>query len=713
MRNNRELSPVGIISIFCTASAVACGPNFPNCLLDNGDAAVTQAPVAVFTQEIERLSPTNAVPFKVKGLPADELDYREAVMRLDLKEVAETARHGAGVSQADLAAYRKAREAMFDYDQARGPAPRWDDREARKPRSAFVAPVVPEFRGVAREFSDYLQGSIRWYQGQTNAAIGAWSALLARPLEERHQRSTWAAFMLGKAYLGQRKWAEAVTHFQLVRRLAREGLADDLGLAASSYGWEARAELDRKNTGRALALYLDQLATGDDTAMDSLKYVAEHAWDLPAERQAELVRNAPARRVLVAYALSQQATSGGLMSKACRAFLAAVEAAGLPLMEEADRLAWAAYRAGDMTLAGRFLVLAPRDSVMTQFLESKLLLRQGREQEAMETMARLARLLPERTARHGDLPMYGEDFPVWELCREPLGDRLRGELGVLHLARREFVQALDQLYRGGYWEDAAYVAERVLTSGELQAYVDKNCPEEALAPRASQAQRPDGDEPPVAGDGLRYVLGRRLVRAGAYAQARPYLPPELRPVLAAYARHQRVGNDAHASRAQRADALWKAACIARYVGMELMGTEVDPDWTLYQGAYECAVLSGLRARPGWAVRVPASAKELELARQSAPTPYSRFHYRAIAHNLAWRAALLMPDESAPTAEVLCTAGGWLIRDFERGDADRFYKALVKRCGQTTALGRQAGKLHWFPDRKVDRKKLLDDATEAR
>ena len=63
--------------------------------------------------------------------------------------------------------------------------------------------------------------------------------------------------------------------------------------------------------------------------------------------------------------------------------------------------------------------------------------------------------------------------------------------------------------------------------------------------------------------------------------------------------------------------------------------------------------------------------------------------------------------------MLCTAGGWLIRDFERGDADRFYKALVKRCGQTTALGRQAGKLHWFPDRKVDRKKLLDDATEAR
>ena len=48
-----------------------------------------------------------------------------------------------------------------------------------------------------------------------------------------------------------------------------------------------------------------------------------------------------------------------------------------------------------------------------------------------------------------------------------------GDLGGLHLARGDFVQALDILLTGRLWEDAAYVAERVLTANELKAYVDK------------------------------------------------------------------------------------------------------------------------------------------------------------------------------------------------------------------------------------------------
>ena len=112
------------------------------------------------------------------------------------------------------------------------------------------------------------------------------------------------------------------------------------------------------------------------------------------------------------------------------------------------------------------------------------------------------------------------------------------------------------------------------------------------------------------------------------------------------------------------------------------------------------------------MQVKPSARELERVQQSAPKPNSRFHYRAIALDLAWRAALLMPDESEQTAEVLCTAGGWL-KNFDRTGADRYYKALVKRCGKTTELGRQADQLRWFPDRTVDRGKLLKAATEIR
>ena len=54
----------------------------------------------------------------------------------------------------------------------------------------------------------------------------------------------------------------------------------------------------------------------------------------------------------------------------------------------------------------------------------------------------------------------------------------------------------------------------------------------------------------------------------------------------------------------------------------------------------------------------------------------------------------MPDGSEDTARMLCAAGEWLrVRDPKA--ADRFYKALVRRCG-TTPLGREADRIHWFP-----------------
>jgi hypothetical protein len=57
----------------------------------------------------------------------------------------------------------------------------------------------------------------------------------------------------------------------------------------------------------------------------------------------------------------------------------------------------------------------------------------------------------------------------------------------------------------------------------------------------------------------------------------------------------------------------------------------------------------------------------------------------------------MPDNSDDTARVLCLAGTWLkLRDPQA--ADRFYKALVRRC-RKTEMGALADKLRWFP--KVD------------
>jgi hypothetical protein len=66
----------------------------------------------------------------------------------------------------------------------------------------------------------------------------------------------------------------------------------------------------------------------------------------------------------------------------------------------------------------------------------------------------------------------------------------------------------------------------------------------------------------------------------------------------------------------------------------------------------------------------------------------------VAAGYAWRAAEGMPDGDEETARVLATGGTW-IKYLDPEAADRFYKALVRRCG-ATALGREADRRRWFP-----------------
>lgn len=60
----------------------------------------------------------------------------------------------------------------------------------------------------------------------------------------------------------------------------------------------------------------------------------------------------------------------------------------------------------------------------------------------------------------------------------------------------------------------------------------------------------------------------------------------------------------------------------------------------------------------------------------------------------WRCAQLLPDNDELTAEALYRGGTFLMNRDPKA-ADRFYKALVRRCGKLP-LSRQADALHWFP-----------------
>jgi len=702
---SREIILIAMIVSLSAGILRACGPFFPNRVLLDGDNVVLKAPIASFRKEIERIKPPvptqfeAVIPTKKGGYYTER--YSQQTATIDVAEV-ENALAGRNLSEEHryniIEKYRAAREVILEYVTGLS---RWQNERkwswrtnkydlAKVPKPQFNAPLIPE--GLPGEFEDYLRGAIFYHQGEPWNAVDAWLDLLNRPVQERLYRSTWAAFMIGKTLL-EAEPAEAIEWFQIVRQLAEEGFVDSLGLASSSLGWEARAALSLEHYERAIGLYVAQMATGDPTAILSLQFAAGKALRSEQEVLEEIARNATARKVITAYVISRRRTWDS--------WLSAVESAEVSAVEEAEQLALASYQMGEMDIAQRWLDVAPPDTILARWVRAKLLLRAGKVPEAAEQLVPIASWLPP-----AQQPRSGYQGA------EAIEIRIRGELGVLHLARRQYIEALDVLLQGGYWEDAAYVAERVLTPDELIEYVNlKWAPlEQTEISEKDYGIIYNANNPNWFRIRIRYLLARRLARIRRWDEARAYYPAKWQERFDAYIQAIRDGENEYISSRGRAAALWKAACITRYEGMELLGTEVEPDWFVYSGNFKRTPASEIRGFDGDTKIVPSTADEQRRLRRNF-VPEKRFHYRYTAAECAWRAAELMPDESDETARVLCIAGSWLkVRDPQA--ADRFYKTLVLRCGKTQ-LGREADKLRWFPKIKIDKNKLLEGSPNAK
>ena len=700
-RLNHKIIVIGMTLSLSAGALQACGPSFPNRVLLGGDNVVLKAPIATFRKEIERIKPP--VPPRFEAVVPSGGQYRQQTAVADVEEL-EKALAQEGVSGSErtkiVSQYRAVREALFDCVQARN---NWCFAEIkgaednRTPEPQFNLPAIPD--GLPGEFEDYLRGAIFYHTGDRAKAIDIWYDLLMRPAKERVYRSTWAAFMIGKALrIIQAQQGLAINWFRYVRELAEEGFADSLGLASSSLGWEAMASLNLDQYDQAMELYVAQMATGDPTAITSLQLTASRV--LGKENPnilAQVAGNPTARRVVTAYVISH----GGLFHskprlERARQWLAAVETADVDVVQEADRLAWAAYQFGEIELAERWVAVSPPNAPIARWIRAKLLLRSGKVPEAAEQLVHITSSFPPvRQPRN----RY--------VRKEPIETQLRGELGVLHLARQQYIEALDVLLQGGYWEDAAYVAECVLSPNELIEYVNLKWP----PPEQTDISEEDygliyyANNPNWFRIRIRYLLARRLARIGRFSEARPYYPVRLHLLFDTYVRATQRGGNTSMPNWERAIALWDAACIARYEGMELLGTEVEPDWFVYKGNFVRKPASDVRGVVVSDELVPSTADELFRLKQNV-VPERRFHYRYIAVEFAWQAADLLPDERDQTARVLCIAGSWLAAK-EPKAADRFYKALVRRCG-TTQLGKEADKIRWFPKVEVDEKTLLQE-----
>ena len=510
---------------------------------------------------------------------------------------------------------------------------------------------------------------------------------------------------------------EAVKYYEQVTALAKNGFADSAGLAVFSLGEEARIWLDRKNYERAIELYLEQFAAGDGSALNSLRFAAARVVvesnSTPMELKA-LALNPRTRPIVTAYLISRHPyndRSEGTNDPDAKSFfdrtdnwLAAVDAAGVPDVESAEQLALAAYQAGNMAAAQKWVTHA-RGSAVAQWLQAKLFLRAGKIDEAAKLLAKVSRKFPrELPGTNAPLnfvqSLFVESDPYSQESTA-IGLQSLGELGVLHLVRREYAEALDALVRSGYWMDAAYVAESVLTTEELKKYVDRNWPPVSPSRQARETRTVDGDwviSSPR--QQIRYLLARRIARETLSPEAVAYYPTNYTDTYTTFLDELHTGRDESLLPDLRAKNLFAAAVLARMDGMELFGTELEPDWAIYGGDFEYGYNWQTRSTNSLTATVNlATEDEIQRASSRPTDPDRRFHYRWQAAALAWAAAQLMPNNTDETARVLCAAGAWL-KDRDPAGADKFYKALVRRC-RKTVLGREADTLRWFPAQSSD------------
>lgn len=626
------------------ALALSCGEYFPNAFLTSGDEIVLKAAPFGFSTLI-----APHVPAQVGTLvPLAKVNYGFVDMQSDDGADLEAARAVPGASLAEFELYQQGRACFLANDQV--------------------------------------------------GARAAWERILALPRAERQWRSTWAAYMLGRSWHKQDP-ARAEQHYAQTRELAAQGLADTLGLATASIGWEARLAYEKRDLPRAIALYLEQAAAKDPTATMSLWRCCNKVHALDDAALGELARTPHGRAIVTAWLVSENRFESELVQPAvvrpaglAPRWIAAIELSGATEVPFADIIAWSAYQSGQFEAARRWAARAGAAAPRAAWITAKLALRDGRVDEAAALLAKAVRAMPPAGPWY---PLSEDGHPEAPADR----DLASGEAGVLLLTAHQYAEALDFFMLGGHWIEAAYVAERVLTTKELTAAVD-----------ARAALRPVDDFATEREQGLRALLGRRLMREGQYALARPYLPADLLPLSERLATCLSDGRSTSRTAGQRAAALTEAARLMRHRGMELVGTELGPDDARSNGGYESEDLLAERKRVEDARVVAVREEESRRAAATAVAPWRRFHYRYLAADLAWDAASLLPDGDPRTAALLCEAGSWL-KDRDPQAADRFYKAMVRRCG-ATPLGIEAERLRWFPELAANDMAFADRVVQA-
>ena len=635
--------------------AFACGFDFPETILEQRESSL----VGLRPSDWLSIGIEDTVPRAADDLKANEREEvtTESVEQAELNRAQLT----------QLTAMRASKNGAVAYEAGDGLP------EAVR---LYVSGAI-EFKSAAEAVAAEQDAS-----AHVAAALSYFERVLQLPEAQRASRATWASYMAGRAeQLSADPAADgrAINWFQKTRELALAGQPDPLGLAVASYGEEGRIALEQGDVRRAIELYFEQAARGSPRARDSLRVVAERLVADP-ELASRHVQDARIRKLWLAGVLAESrdgyyfdrngygAMPGGSGNNPRSTWAERVSQVTVTLdrtkVPELEHLALVAYTTGRFDLAES--LAAGVNTPIASVVRAKLALRSGDQDTAVKEYA--AAVSQRREVPTGD--GTGIALGAWS--------RLLAENGALALSRGDYTDALQSLLQAGgrYWRDVAYIAERVLTLDELTTFVDQHARGDGKA-RESLDPHPDyfgiPDDAPKA---LRLLLARRQMREQRFDEAIQNfrqddfaLDRDQRSLAATAVEYVAAIRDSTErwTHVQRAEALFKAANLAKSYGMELMGYEDAPDYFAFDGQMD--MYRGTGTGPF------LSADEAARLKANA-VPESRFHYRHLALDLAQHSADHLPPRSQAFAAVLCTSLRWARRNNEPSLATSLYRRYV-------------------------------------
>ncbi|HOD94353.1 MAG TPA: hypothetical protein PK480_01535 [Candidatus Hydrogenedentes bacterium] len=546
---------------------------------------------------------------------------------------------------------------------------------------------------IPPQFRLYLQGAGAFHSGDYRRAQSSFSQILQLPEAERTHKTVWALFMLGRCAMELKALDEAESFFHQTQHAVDDGFADPLNLHGECFGWFGKIYLERGAFVEAVHAYVEyryqpeKWEMGKESLFILFQRIFSQETDLRALAQDDL-----SRQLITAWFTSQSRPNPDRVKR----WLESV--ALLPRQEElpgAGQLAWLAYHHGDMEAAARWQKQSDEHSLAGRFVYAKLLLREGKLEEADA----LLKALVEDTNRDRLLLFEGH-YP------RVTGASVRAAEAAVLLKQDDYIGALKN-FAPVFLEDAQFLARRILTLDELdRAMADlKSMDPQEVADTLDTGDYFNETEYQEALSGflcaLETVHAQRLARLNDWSDAAQHFQqaeallkeegdPEDAEDLSAAAQQiadlMRRTKESALSDREKAQLLMDAGALIRQYGSDLLG-----EWWLFQEPGAESLTEG-----GRDLLSDDGLKRMDASRNVCGRQYS---FRFIASDLMKEAAELLPDNDPLTAKALFLGGTYLKARYPK-EADFFYKALIRR-NPNLKIAKQADELKWFPENFTD------------